>query len=254
MRAALGLRAALILLSVVAVKLLAPGCAFIGALAPHPLRSTRTAVYAGAGYLERNPRKATDAAFDASKSAANQRVEVEFKERPFGILRYQPGSDGKGAMAMEIVPEARYPGDPLAQAALGGVTSGMVVTGIDGVDMRSVDFDKIMDLLDDEAADISYRPNKAMNGIRSVFKNGKKAVTTELPLTVWFANIPGYKYTGGKLHLDKKEGWLVDEDKGAAAAGLISRLSPEQLSRLSGVLSDQVLASIKKYAQQMNKV
>eukprot|EP00971_Amphidinium_carterae_P104989 2078920-Amphidinium_carterae.1 len=31
MRAALGLRAALILLSVVAVKLLAPGCAFIGA-------------------------------------------------------------------------------------------------------------------------------------------------------------------------------------------------------------------------------
>ena len=49
--------------------------------------------------------------FDASV-ASSAAHEVQFEKRPFGTLRYQPGNGGKGAMAMEVIPKSRYPGDP----------------------------------------------------------------------------------------------------------------------------------------------
>ena len=42
--------------------------------------------------------KDTDLPFDPN-AAAGPEMEVEFKKRPFGILRYQPGNGGKGAKA-----------------------------------------------------------------------------------------------------------------------------------------------------------
>mmetsp|Transcript_41883 Transcript_41883/g.76106 ORF Transcript_41883/g.76106 Transcript_41883/m.76106 type:complete len:261 (-) Transcript_41883:76-858(-) len=241
-----------VLVVAVGTRLLDPGCAFTGTLTPKSPRRMRTVAGVGAGYLERNPAKATDSPFNPV-AAAYERIEVEFKQRPFGILRYQPGQNGKGAMAMEVIPEARYPGDPLAQAALGGVKPGMVVAGIDGIDTRSVDFEKIMDLLDDEAIDVRYRPHQATTDVRAVL-NGQKPMTMELPVTVWFSNIPGYQYTGSSLVLDKTKGWVTQDDKGSQAAGLLSKLTEQQLQRVRGLLSAEVLDRIRKYAKQMNKL
>merc|ERR1711982_152698 len=63
--------------------------------------------------------------------------EITFKKRPFGILRYAPGKDGKDAMVMEIIPKSRYPGDPQGQAFAAGVQSGWVVKSINGEDVVS---------------------------------------------------------------------------------------------------------------------
>merc|ERR1711862_514313 len=80
-------------------------------------------------------------------------AEVTFKKRPFGILRYAPGKDGKDAMVMEIIPKSRYPGDPQGQAFAAGVQSGWVVKSINGEDVVSADFGTIMDIMDDEIMD-----------------------------------------------------------------------------------------------------
>mmetsp|Transcript_59673 Transcript_59673/g.141984 ORF Transcript_59673/g.141984 Transcript_59673/m.141984 type:complete len:257 (-) Transcript_59673:107-877(-) len=246
-------RAAVLILAVASVQLFVPGGdAFVGTLTPKSLRSTRTVAHVGAGYLERNAPKVSDTPFDP-RETANENLEVEFKERPFGIMRYQPGKNGKGAMAMEVIPKARYPGDPLGQAATNGVKSGMVVSGINGVDMRSVDFRQIMDLLDDEAIDVRYRPHDASADVQAVL-NGKKPMSVELPITVWFSQIPGYQYTGGNLILDQKEGWVLQEDKAAQAAGLLSKLTKEQLSQVRELLAKQALSKIEKYAVAAGKL
>ena len=42
--------------------------------------------------------------------ATGATAEVNFKKRPFGILRYSPGVDRKNAMVMEIIAKSKYPG------------------------------------------------------------------------------------------------------------------------------------------------
>merc|ERR1712186_2795 len=79
------------------------------------------------GYAEKDTKGAK--AFSHTE-ATGETAEVTFKKRPFGILRYAPGANGKDAMVMEIIPKSRYPGDPQGEA-----------------------FAKIMDMLDDEVMD-----------------------------------------------------------------------------------------------------
>merc|ERR1712217_275412 len=88
--------------------------------------------------------------------------DVEYKKRPFGILRYQPGQGGKGAMAMEVIPTSRYPGDPQGQAFSAGVKGGSVLKSINSVDVTNEDFGKIMDMLDDEVADPRFSKSTAL--------------------------------------------------------------------------------------------
>merc|ERR1711879_600986 len=101
--------------------------------------------YVGAESLGAKPFCAADA------SGATH--EVTFKKRPFGILRYAPGVDGKDAMVMGIIPKSRYPGDPQGQAFAAGVQKGWVVKSINGTSVSGEPFAKIMDLLDDEVMD-----------------------------------------------------------------------------------------------------
>ena len=130
--------------------------------------------------------------------------EVEFKKRPFGILRYQPGEGGKGAMAMEIIPTSRYPGDPQGQAFLAGVKGGWVVKSINGQDVQSEDFGKIMDLLDDEVADPRFSKSTALALEK---QGGRLAEPASAPIAISFAEIPGYVYKGAELTADGQDGF-----------------------------------------------
>merc|ERR1719244_1454671 len=126
-------------------------------------RSSGTTMYLGHGYQERMSARAHDPgyaekdtkgakAFTAA-DATGATAEVTFKKRPFGILRYAPGADGKDAMVMEIIPKSRYPGDPQGQAFAAGVKSGWIVKSINDVEVAGESFAKIMDILDDEVMD-----------------------------------------------------------------------------------------------------
>merc|ERR1711997_338721 len=126
-------------------------------------RSARTTMYLGHGDQERMSARAHDPgyaepdtkgakAFTAA-DATGATAEVTFKKRPFGILRYAPGADGKDAMVMEIIPKSRYPGDPQGQAFAAGVQSGWIVKSINGENVAGESFAKIMDILDDEVMD-----------------------------------------------------------------------------------------------------
>merc|ERR1711972_402868 len=106
--------------------------------------------------------KDADVPFTSSAAAAGPAHDVEFKKRPFGILRYQPGQGGTGAMAMEIIPKSRYPGDPQGQAFTSGVQGGWAVKSINGQSVLTEDFGKIMDLLDDEVADPRFSKSTAL--------------------------------------------------------------------------------------------
>merc|ERR1712050_644232 len=124
-------------------------------------RGERLVARVSAEYLERQGPKDSDVPFDAS-AASGPGPTATFKKRPFGILRYQPGNGGKGAMAMEIIPKSRYPGDPQGQAFAAGVKGGFVVKSIAGEDVTGADFGKIMDLLDDEVADPRFSKSTAL--------------------------------------------------------------------------------------------
>lgn len=164
---------------------------FVGS--PHVGRDTsRVPARVSAEYLERQGPKDSDVPFDAS-AATGAGVSVSFKKRPFGILRYQPGNGGKGAMAMEIIPKSRYPGDPQGQAFSSGVQSGWVVKSINGADMTGEDFGKVMDILDDEVADPRFSKSTAL----AMEKQGRLAPAPEPPLAIEFASIPGYVYKLG---------------------------------------------------------
>merc|ERR1711897_43347 len=126
-------------------------------------------------------------------AATGPEMNVEFKKRPFGILRYQPGQGGKGAMAMEIIPTSRYPGDPQGQAFLAGIKGGAVVKSVGGVNVQNEDFGKIMDMLDDEVADPRFSKSTAL--------------PMEPPIPVTFASIPGYVYRGAELKQDGQDGF-----------------------------------------------
>jgi len=89
-----------------------------------------------------------DPTFDAAAQSTPD-LKMEFKKRPFGINRYSPGLRGKGAMIVDMQTKSRYPGDPLGQAVTNGIKTGMVITSINGTDVREWDFEDLMDLVND---------------------------------------------------------------------------------------------------------
>merc|ERR1711908_246694 len=137
-------------------------------------------------------------------AATGPGADVVFKKRPFGILRYQPGNGGKGAMAMEIIPTSRYPGDPQGQAVSSGVQSGWVVKTINGQNVQTDDFGKIMDMLDDEVADPRFSKSTALALEK---QGGRLAEPVDAPLTVSWASVPGYVYKGAELKADGQDGY-----------------------------------------------
>ena len=72
-----------------------------------------------ARYPERSGPKDADVPFSAA-AAKGPEHPVDSKRRSFGIVRYQPDQGGKGAMAMEVIPTSRYPGDPQVQVMPSG--------------------------------------------------------------------------------------------------------------------------------------
>mmetsp|Transcript_10200 Transcript_10200/g.22992 ORF Transcript_10200/g.22992 Transcript_10200/m.22992 type:complete len:92 (-) Transcript_10200:18-293(-) len=79
--------------------------------------------------------------FDAADPGQiDQTHEVEFRVRPFGVRKYAPGPNGKGARVIEIISEERYKGDPLGQAWKKGVQNGWAVKSIGGVDVTGMNF------------------------------------------------------------------------------------------------------------------
>merc|ERR1719343_1942019 len=165
-------------------------------------RQLRVAARVSAEYLERCGPKDADVAFDAS-AATGPGPTVSYKKRPFGILRYQPGNGMKGAMAMEVIPVSRYPGDPQGQAFAAGVSGGMVVKSIAGAEVLTDDFGKIMDLLDDEVADPRFSKSTAL----ALEKEGRKADPVETPIEVVYATVPGYVYAGAEMKADGQDGF-----------------------------------------------
>mmetsp|Transcript_152853 Transcript_152853/g.488360 ORF Transcript_152853/g.488360 Transcript_152853/m.488360 type:complete len:718 (+) Transcript_152853:25-2178(+) len=115
----------------------------------------------GHGWIKEDPQFT-----DTDNASVASTHTVTFKKRPSGIKRYTHGMDGKGAMVMEMAEKARYPGDPLGQAAVAGVKKGFVVKSVAGKDVRGWDFEDIMDLLED------YVPNPDVQST-AAFKSGK---------------------------------------------------------------------------------
>jgi hypothetical protein len=199
---ALGRTGRLALAAGVALCCYSAGQAFVGA--PAVGRSSGlTAARVSAEYLERQGPKDADVAFTSS-AATGPTTEVEFKKRPFGILRYQPGQGMKGAMVMEIIPQSRYPGDPQGQAFSAGLKGGSVMKSINGVDVTNEDFGKIMDLLDDEVADPRFSKSTALALEK---QGGRLAEPAEAPIKIVFAEIPGYQGKFATLTADGQDGF-----------------------------------------------
>ena len=170
-----------------ACLLLSAGRAFVNSRGGAPSPRTRTIARVSAGYLDRQGPKDADVPFSASQ-VGGVAQEVEFKKRPFGILRYQPGQGNLGAMAMESVQQSRYPGDPQGQAFVGGVQQGWVVKTVNGQDVSNMDFFKIMDLLDDEVADPRFSKSTALALEQ---QGGRLVEPAPLPVKVGFAPVGG---------------------------------------------------------------
>lgn len=92
----------------------------------------------------------SDPIFSTLEGLGMESTTVEFKKRPFGVKRYTPGYQGKGAMVIDMQEKGRYPGDAMGQAAVGGVRTGMVVKTVGGKDVSQWDFEDLMDLLNDQ--------------------------------------------------------------------------------------------------------
>eukprot|EP00933_Yihiella_yeosuensis_P014309 TRINITY_DN1287_c0_g1_i1.p1 TRINITY_DN1287_c0_g1~~TRINITY_DN1287_c0_g1_i1.p1 ORF type:complete len:229 (-),score=58.45 TRINITY_DN1287_c0_g1_i1:282-890(-) len=182
--------------------LLSSNLGFVGSPAPQ-VRLERVPARVSAEYLERLGPKDSDVAFDSS-AATGPGATVTYKKRPFGILRYQPGNGGKGAMAMEIIPKSRYPGDPQGQAFAAGVQAGWVVKSINGADVTNEAFGKIMDLLDDEVADPRFSKSTQL---ALETQGGRMAEPVEAPFDVVYASIPGYTGNFKELKEDAQDGF-----------------------------------------------
>merc|ERR1712187_78546 len=109
-----------------------------------------------------------------------------------------------GAMAMEVIPKSRYPGDPQGQAFSAGIKGGMVVKSINGADMLNEDFGKIMDLLDDEVADPRFSKSTQLALEK---QGGRMAEPADLPMTVVYTEIPGYQGNFQQLTQDGQDGF-----------------------------------------------
>merc|ERR1712139_162484 len=101
------------------------------------------------------------------------------------------------------IPASRYPGDPQGQAFSSGVQGGWVVKSINGANVQTEDFGKIMDLLDDEVADPRFSKSTALALEK---QGGRLAEPAEPPIAVTFATIPGYVYKGKELTQDGQDG------------------------------------------------
>jgi len=138
----------------------------------------------------------------ADDSKLGARVTAEFTRRPFGVKRYCPGTDGKGAMILDMVEKARYPGDALGQAATVGVKIGMVVLSVNGVDVRAMDFEDIMDLLGDEGIIDPDSKSAASWGSAAALVQRQPLAPASLPCKVDFAEISAVQSGLSPLFLD----------------------------------------------------
>lgn len=157
-----------------------------------------------AEYLARQGPRDADVEYTATDAASGTEHEVVYKKRPFGILRYTPDKGMKGAMVQEVVPKSRYPGDPQGQAFVAGVQGGWVVKSINGADALGEDFGKVMDMLDDEVADprFSKSTKLALDA-----QGGRLAEPVDAPITVVYAEIPGYEWKGEVPKEDAQDGF-----------------------------------------------
>jgi len=112
---------------------------------------------------------------------------AEFKKRPFGVKRYTPGYEGKGAMIIDMQDKSRYPGDAMGQAAVGGVRIGMVLKSVAGEDVSQWDFEDIMELLNDQG--IMDPDSKSAASWGDAGKGVQRQPVPEavLPVTIEFA-------------------------------------------------------------------
>eukprot|EP00929_Paragymnodinium_shiwhaense_P044854 TRINITY_DN229_c1_g1_i12.p2 TRINITY_DN229_c1_g1~~TRINITY_DN229_c1_g1_i12.p2 ORF type:complete len:207 (-),score=53.41 TRINITY_DN229_c1_g1_i12:236-856(-) len=156
-----------------------------------------------AEYLNRQGARDADVPYTAAEGTGATH-DVSYKKRPFGILRYSPDKDGKGAMVQEVVPKSRYPGDPQGQAFVAGVKGGWVVKSINGQDVLSEDFGKIMDMLDDEVADPRFSKSTAL---ALEAQGGRLAEPVDTPIEVVYTEIPGYEWKGEVPTEDGQEGF-----------------------------------------------
>ena len=191
-------RPLLSLLLAATVLCLLPCPSFVGTPASQRGADSRVVAGVGAEYQERQGPRDADIPFAAS-AATGATVDVTFKKRPFGILRYTPGEGGKGAMVQEVIGKSRYPGDPQGQGFAAGVQGGWVVKTINGADVLTEDFSKIMDILDDEVADPRFSKSVALALEK---QGGRKAAPADVPISITYATIPGYEWKGEKLGAD----------------------------------------------------
>lgn len=128
----------------------------------------------------------TDQEFDASK-ATGKEVTAEFTTKPFGLLRYKAGKNGKGAMVMSVGRPFFIGDESIGQAAGAGVTAGMVVKSVGGKDVQKEKFEDIVTMLGDEALANWEWTGNLRQGVP------KPAIMpSSLPLAVTFAEIPGF--------------------------------------------------------------
>jgi len=192
------------LLSVVCLATLAWNCFQVSFVGGPAARCTEQVVrQVGVDYLLRNGPKDADPPLINAAAASGPAHEVTFKKKPFGVARYAPGSNGNGAVVMEVTPKSRYPGDPQGQAFTAGVQPSWVVKTVNGADVTAVKFEDIMESMDDEVLDpvaalslnmkeagVSANPtgsgSKSYGAVgESTFKFGAGNLA-ELPITVQY--------------------------------------------------------------------
>jgi len=140
----------------------------------------------GTDYLLRNGPKDADPPLVDVSTAAGATHEIEYKKRPFGIARYAPGKDGKGAVVMTVTQQSRYPGDPQGQAFVANVQPGWVVKTVNGIDVTGMQLESIMEMLDDEVMDprTALSLNLKASGVQSIGMDKIEVEKVELPIKI----------------------------------------------------------------------
>merc|ERR1740121_864665 len=131
--------------------------------------------------------------FDARDSSQIEELrEVEYKIRPFGIRKYNPGKDGRGARVHIMYKRSRYKNDPLGQAWSKGVEAGWVVKSVNGIDVTGMSNDNICDFMGDRLLDNASRG--AFDGSYAVTGDNKgnnkilpKIEKVDLPIAIDYA-------------------------------------------------------------------